>query len=658
MAKSKLRKFMAFVLVVLLSGIVTTGVAFADQLLSDGDGLVPINNDNALQFGSVNAGGEATNTVLLAIKRQGDATKTNQDVFENAAEVTISHYEIVGAAPASWFEITGGEVTLPENWASQSNGTLSDPISSSVKLSVPVGTGSGIYSGTIRYQAVGNKSTGGTNTITSNINFSFTVVAPAVAVPVVVILAPEDGGIYRTATLPGLSYMVDSVANDPTASIAGWSTVEGSHTVTVNKTNSAGTGSDSVDYIVDNTAPEITRGSPSGNEGENGWWTSDVTVPFIAADNLSGFAPDGDLSINLPSVVLSTEGRDQSGISEGINDRAGNYAAGESTGTFNIDKTDPTIEAGTPTGTPGDNGWWRSAVTVPFSATDNISGFDAAGTLSINLSSKATSGQGTGITVTSDGVSDWAGNNAAGITSAPFNIDWTAPTIDVNHIDGSVLPLSGNPVFHFTVTDNLSGLGYPSSGIIATLNGNSIQEDVDISLVTGVYSYNIHATDQAGNTASASGIIVVYDPSAGFVTGGGWIDSPAGASAQYPNATGKANFGFVSKYQKGANIPTGNTQFQFKAGNLNFNSTSYEWLVIAGSKAQYKGSGTINDAGDYGFMLTAIDGDLNGKKPDSFRIKIWDKTTNAVIYDNQLGASDSADPTTLLGGGSIVIHSK
>jgi hypothetical protein len=42
---------------------------------------------------------------------------------------------------------------------------------------------------------------------------------------------------------------------------------------------------------------------------------------------------------------------------------------------------------------------------------------------------------------------------------------------------------------------------------------------------------------------------------------------------------------------------------------------------------------------------------------DKFRIKIWDKTNNdATVYDNQLNAPDTTDPTTLLGGGSIVIH--
>jgi hypothetical protein len=79
--------------------------------------------------------------------------------------------------------------------------------------------------------------------------------------------------------------------------------------------------------------------------------------------------------------------------------------------------------------------------------------------------------------------------------------------------------------------------------------------------------------------------------------------------------------------------------------------------VIAGSKAQFKGSGTIDGRGDYAFMLTVIDGKINGGGgEDKFRIKIWDKNTDEIIYDNQIDNSDDKDPTTVIGGGSIVIH--
>jgi parallel beta-helix repeat protein len=174
----------------------------------------------------------------------------------------------------------------------------------------------------------------------------------------------------------------------------------------------------------------------------------------------------------------------------------------------------------------------------------------------------------------------------------------------------------------------------------------------------GVYELLVRGTDAIGNVGPAEAILLaVYDPDAGFATGGGWIMSFPGACPSQPDIVGKATFGFVSKYHKGATVPTGNTEFQFKAAGFNFQSTSYDWLVIAGARAQYKGLGTINGVGGYGFMLTAIDGQVSGGGGiDRFRIKIWDAATGAIYYDNQIGDADSDEPTTAIGGGSIVIH--
>ena len=57
-------------------------------------------------------------------------------------------------------------------------------------------------------------------------------------------------------------------------------------------------------------------------------------------------------------------------------------------------------------------------------------------------------------------------------------------------------------------------------------------------------------------------------------------------------------------------------------------------------------------------MLTGIDGDLQGGGGiDRFRVKIWIAATDEVVYDNEIGVPDGDDPQTVLGGGSIVIHS-
>ncbi|MCK4563915.1 MAG: PKD domain-containing protein [Verrucomicrobia bacterium] len=167
---------------------------------------------------------------------------------------------------------------------------------------------------------------------------------------------------------------------------------------------------------------------------------------------------------------------------------------------------------------------------------------------------------------------------------------------------------------------------------------------------SGVYNVSIVATDDAGNAATGTVMIVAFDPSGKFITGGGWIDSPAGAYIPNQALTGKASFGFVSRYKTGKSTPSGNTEFQFKAADFCFHSSSYDWLVINqdNDNAQYKGIGTINDEGAYRFMIWAGDSTV-----DTFRIRIWEEVALGVevdVYDNGVQQA--------IGGGSIVIHSK
>ena len=159
--------------------------------------------------------------------------------------------------------------------------------------------------------------------------------------------------------------------------------------------------------------------------------------------------------------------------------------------------------------------------------------------------------------------------------------------------------------------------------------------------------------------------VVVYDPSAGFVTGGGWFISPPGAYKADADLAGFANFGFVSRYLKGASVPTGKTEFNFQTANLNFHSDSYEWLVVSGARAQYKGRGTINGTGNFRFLLTAVDRDrLGGSAQDRFRMKIWyydsAQQNDVTVYDNQMDTSLAGgyDEGSEVSRGSIMIHTK
>lgn len=177
----------------------------------------------------------------------------------------------------------------------------------------------------------------------------------------------------------------------------------------------------------------------------------------------------------------------------------------------------------------------------------------------------------------------------------------------------------------------------------------------------GVYKIQMNITDQNGVTTSTTtngdleAIIVVYDPNGGYTYGGGYFASPAGALKSDLTVSGDVSYGYTINYYKNATFPKGETQFEFGLGEFEFNAVNFDYLSISGAKAQFKGTGKIvGGQSGINFIATVIDGDIDGTGVDKLRMKIYNKNTGEVYYDNQPGAGDADDPLTPVGLNSLI----
>jgi hypothetical protein len=300
-----------------------------------------------------------------------------------------------------------------------------------------------------------------------------------------------------------------------------------------------------------------------------------------------------------------------------------------------------------------------------------VSGVDAGATCSF-----ASPGSlDTTITCTDDGiykitltVSD--GVNAPVVKNGTLTVANLPPVVTVTSPFSGAFFIVGTPV---TVTASITDPGSNDTFTASTCTFNwdgggatsvgapvgSTCSKSNLFAAAGVYTVTVTGTDDDGGVGVGSVLIVVFDPDAGFVTGGGQIDSPAGAYRPNVSLSGIGQFNLNVKYHQDTIVPTGQNQFTFQAGDFNFRATAYDWLVVSGAKAQYKGSGQVNGSGDYSFLLTVTDGDADGGGGlDKFRLKVVEKATSTVIYDNAFGSSEDMDIANpqVLRQGSIVIH--
>lgn len=314
--------------------------------------------------------------------------------------------------------------------------------------------------------------------------------------------------------LSGLAISGDQ-AFDLNASGEGASVALGSKTVTDQAGNSATSQPET--FKIDKTDPVV---NPSNFDGLLEWFNADVTKSFTSSDAISGLANPADGSFNLVASAQSLNPNTPTVASRTVKDKAGRQTV--RTVSALIDLTPPVIGVpGMPVATAGSvdgaTQWYRSMVSVLYTASDALSGLKDANDASFTLK---TSGEGPNVPLESKTVLDNA-ENPSSPAPLTFAIDYTNPVVSLtpdrtaNGLNWYNAPVT----FTTTATDPVSGV----SSVTApqTYSG----PDVATASITG------YGTDKAGNSGPKT-VSFGYDATAPSVEVYG-----LGADAHIPSAT-------------------------------------------------------------------------------------------------------------------------
>lgn len=207
---------------------------------------------------------------------------------------------------------------------------------------------------------------------------------------------------------------------------------------------------------------------------------------------------------------------------------------------------------------------------------------------------------------------------------------------------------------------------------------------VDWPATPDVYRLSVsYSAGEGCPTRDTTFYVHVFNPQAGFVTGSGWLTSPANPDFELMQGGGRIQWGLVAKYKpKTEDVAQGSLMLLLESGPAIFRSTSVEdgSLVITGNNAFFRGQGTLSylngsggmttDPRRFAYLVSATDGNYNtkhtqrNKEEDRLRILIWelnaDGTRGAVVYNNQAACStnlaENAPACAAIGGGNITIH--
>lgn len=315
--------------------------------------------------------------------------------------------------------------------------------------------------------------------------------------------APTLVGPGQPSTLTWSSAVASTVTISPgigNVSASGTRTVNPTTdtTYTITASNSTGSAAASAVVRVDGTVP-TTVITPSAQQ--LGTWTRSKPVTFVlaATDNSGGMGVAntyyklGGSATTTYTGTVSVSAENTTVVSYWSVDKGGNKEATK-TANIQIDTTKPSI-TGTTTTQPNAADWFKTNVTVHFTATDSGSGVAAVGSdVVLTAEGRALGASGA--------ATDVAGNVAT-ISVGGINIDKTPPLTSSDATASYV----GTATIQLTPIDNLSGTAatyYSFDGGFTVYAGTTIT-----TTTPGAYTLRYWSADAAGNAELPHEVVFV-----------------------------------------------------------------------------------------------------------------------------------------------------
>lgn len=483
-------KFSLSIVIALLLTLTVATAVWADELLTDGDALVPVVDTPSLDLGEVCAGTTVQKDVLHALVR---TTNGNPNIFKSGTTVTVSVQSVSGAGLSA---SGGGLIHLPDNWHTlPQQSTLSDPVTSTITF--VAGAPGTTLNGTVTYLAEGiSMQQDRAMTRTDTLNVTARVVSCDTTPPVLHLPAnmtveatgPDGAVVTFTATADDADPEHPAVSCSPAS---GSTFPLGTTPVTCAATDAAGntaTGSFSV-TVVDTTPPEITT-------------PTEITVGEVTADG-AVVEYSGQSAVDLVDgpVPVSCEPESGSRFDLGENTvtcQAADSRGNSATKTFTITVKDTTgpvlaLPGNITAEATGPNG---AVVTFTASASDNVDG-----ELTPACSPASGSTFALGPTPVTCAATDSSGNTTTGFFVVTVQ-DTTPPvlnlpaglTVEATGPDGAVV------AFTATAEDLVDGV------VEVTCSPPS-----GSTLGLGTHTISCSAADTRGNTANGSFSVTVQD---------------------------------------------------------------------------------------------------------------------------------------------------